>query len=135
MDTGANDSALVKHKILVVDDEPDVRQSARMMLEFLGYEVEAAGSGEEALRMFREKEFGAVVTDYAMPGMKGDQLCALIKQINPDCPVLMITAYAEMLRASGNQLPGVMCVLPKPFLLDQLKSALERIWPATAQHD
>lgn len=122
-------TSLPKSRILVVDDEPDVRQSARMMLEFLGYEVAVAGSGDEALTLFRQQQFCAVLTDYAMPGMKGDQLSAAIQQIRPDCPVLMITAYAEMLRSSGKELAGVVCVLPKPFLLEQLRTALNKVCP------
>lgn len=126
-----NDSfpTATKRRILVVDDEPDVRQSARMMLEFLGYEVTLAGSGEEALKLFEQERFAGVITDYAMPGMKGDQLSECVKRLQPHCPVVMITAYAEMLRSSGKELSGVLRVLPKPFLLEQLRSALKEMWP------
>jgi len=71
---------------------------------------------------FKAGEFDAVVTDYAMPGMKGDDLAAMIKQLRPECPILMLTAHAEML--DHKRLKPVTCVLSKPFLPQALNEAL-----------
>ena len=67
-----------------------------------------------------------------MPNMKGDELAATIKARSPKQPVVMITAYAEMLQSSGNPLPGVDFVISKPFLLENLREAIARVTPAVA---
>lgn len=114
-------------KILVVDDEPFVCDAVRMMLAFDGHQVETANSGEEALSRFENGKFDLVITDFAMPAMKGDELAKAIKQRAPGQPVVMITAYAEMLQSSGNPLSGVDVVISKPFLLDNLREAIEKV--------
>jgi CheY-like chemotaxis protein len=71
-----------------------------------------------------------------MPLMKGDELAAAIKSRNPKQPVVMITAYAEMLESSGNPLTGVDFVISKPFLLESLREAIAKVTgtkPATDQ--
>ena len=102
-------------RILVVDDEPLVGNSVRMLLALDGYEVQAAGGGEEALALLEQSGFNLVITDYTMPGMRGDELALHIKARWPDKPVIMLTAYAENLRASGNVPPGVDALISKPF--------------------
>src|ERR1039458_8300685 len=86
-----------KH-ILVVDDEPLIRQSIQMLLEDDGYIVDEAGSGDEALALFEPGKFDMVFTDYCMPEMKGDQLAAAIKKRSPKQPVVMLTAFPEKLQ-------------------------------------
>jgi two-component system sensor histidine kinase EvgS len=66
-------------RILVVDDEPFVCDAVRMMLAFDGHQVETAGSGKEALSLFQTGKYDVVLTDYAMPAMKGDELAVAIK--------------------------------------------------------
>jgi len=111
----------------VVDDEPFVCDAVKMMLAFDGHQVETANSGQEALTLFDKQKFDIVITDFAMPVMKGDELAASIKARAPDQPVLMITAYAEMLQASGNPLTGVDFMISKPFLLENLREAITKV--------
>ena len=59
-------------KILVVDDEPMVCEAVKMLLEFDGHQVVTAVNGNEALALFDDGGFDVVITDYTMPGMKGD---------------------------------------------------------------
>jgi CheY-like chemotaxis protein len=125
-------SEIVRRKILVVDDEPYVCDAVRMMLAFDGHQVETAASGKEALAIFSPGKYDLVVTDYAMPGMKGDEFAAAIKSRAPNQPVVLITAYAEMLKSSNNPLPGVDFIVSKPFLLENLREAVEK---ATAAKD
>jgi CheY-like chemotaxis protein len=61
--------------------------------------------------------------------MKGDELAATIKARAPGQPVVMITAYAEMLQSSGNPLTGVDFVISKPFLLENLREAIAKVAP------
>jgi CheY-like chemotaxis protein len=116
--------AFPQRRILVVDDEPLVCDAVKMMLAFDGHEVETASNGKEALALLERSQFDLVITDFQMPTMKGDELAAAIKARNPKQPIVMITAYAEMLHASGNPLTGVDYVISKPFLLENLREAI-----------
>jgi CheY-like chemotaxis protein len=118
--------AITPRNILVVDDEPYVCDAVRMMLAFDGHKVETAGNGKAALAVFAKGKFDLVVTDYAMPGMKGDELAAAIKALAPGQPVVLITAYAEMLKSAENPLTGVDFIVSKPFLLENLREAIEK---------
>lgn len=121
--------AFSARKILVVDDEAFVRDAVRLMLDFDGHSVTLASSGPEALRLLEQSEFDVVFTDFLMPGMKGDELTAAIKARKPALPVVMITAYAEML---PRPVPGVAAMVSKPFVLENLREALAKALPAPA---
>jgi CheY-like chemotaxis protein len=125
--------AFPQRRILVVDDEPLVRDAVRMMLEFDGHVVETASSGKDALAKLAKAQFDLVITDFEMPVMKGDELAAAIKARAPNQRVVMITAYAEMLQASGNPLTGVDCIISKPFLLENLREAIAKVTPVAAR--
>jgi CheY-like chemotaxis protein len=124
--------AFPQRRILVVDDEPLVCDAVKMMLEFDGHVVETARSAKDALAMLDKGKFDLVITDFEMPGMKGDELAAAIKARNPQQPVVLITAYAEMLQASGNPLKGIDFTISKPFLLENLRKAIARVTPVAA---
>jgi len=121
-----------KKRILVVDDEPFVCDAVKMMLTFDGHDVVTANDAKEALEVFEKNSFDLVITDFAMPGMKGDELAVAIKSRSPGQPVVMITAYAEMLQSSGKQLPGVDFLVSKPFLLEHLREAIATVLPGDA---
>ncbi|MFO1477737.1 MAG: response regulator [Verrucomicrobiota bacterium] len=116
--------------ILVVDDEPLVRQTVEMLLHCDGHHVSQAESGAAALAMFEPGKFDLVFTDYFMPEMKGDALAAAIKDRAPAQPVVMITAYPEKLQTSERALGGVDSFICKPFELDTLRAAISRYAPA-----
>ena len=112
--------------ILVVDDEPIVRQTVQMLLEDDGYIVEEAESGPQALAMFEPGKFDMVFTDYCMPEMRGDQLAAAIKQRAPRQAIVMITAFPDKLTCSDVPLGGVDSFICKPFEGDALRTAITR---------
>jgi len=118
--------AFPQRRILVVDDEPLVCDAVKMMLNFDGHIVETATNGKDALAIFDREKFDLVITDFEMPAMKGDELASAIKTRSPSQPVVMITAYAEMLHSSGNPLTGVDFVISKPFLLENLREAIAK---------
>lgn len=111
-------------RILVVDDEPIVCDSIRMLMVFEGHSVTTAQSAEEALRVFDPERCDALITDYAMPGIAGSDLATEIRRRAPGLPVVLVTAYAEMLDSWGADLSNVDCVVSKPFRLDDLRVAL-----------
>jgi len=125
--------AFPQRRILVVDDEPLVCDAVKMMLNFDGHFVETAANGKDALTLFDHGKFDLVITDFEMPTMKGDELAAAIKARSPEQPVVMITAYAEMLEASGNPLTGVDFIISKPFLLENLREAIAKATRAGAK--
>jgi CheY-like chemotaxis protein len=116
-------------QILVVDDEPDVCETIKMVLEHDGHKIQTVNSGREALALLEHGKFDLVTTDFSMSGMKGDVLAALIKQRLPNQPVLMISANGAMANDSGNPLPGVDLVISKPFLLEDLRNAIAKVLP------
>jgi CheY-like chemotaxis protein len=122
-----------QRRILVVDDEPLVCDAVRMMLDFDGHVVETVVSAKDALAKLEGNKFDLVITDYQMPGMRGDELAAAIKARDPKSPVVMITAYAEMLQAAGNPLTGVDFIISKPFLLENLREAIAKTIPLVAR--
>ena len=113
-------------KILVVDDEPLVCDAVKMLLEFDGHEVVTAGNGKEALALFGQEKFDVVITDYTMPGMKGDELALALKACVPGQPVVMLTAHAEMLKTEAVPLTGVDQLVSKPFQLADLRAAIQK---------
>ena len=127
-------------RILLVDDEPAILQTLRILLASGGYAVETAWSSKEAWDILNQSGFDLVVTDFNMPGMKGDELAARIKQRCPEMPVILLTASVEILRASGRALPGVAVVLGKPFDVTEFRREIARLLakpavPATAAPD
>ena len=111
-------------RILVVDDERLVRESLNMLLSFDGHHVETASDGEDALGKLSAEKFDVVITDFEMPKMRGDSLAVAIKARWPEQPVILLSAYGEIFKAEGKELPGVDLILSKPFLLETLRQAL-----------
>lgn len=112
-------------QILVADDEPIVRRSLRMLLEHDGNEVCAVDNGEAALAQLTERRFDVVITDFSMPGMQGDQLVARIRQVQPDQPIIMSTAFVEEYKVFGQAFGSVDALLFKPFTLKELREAID----------
>jgi CheY-like chemotaxis protein len=124
-------SDATKLRILVVDDEPSVGNTVKMLLKYDGHEVQATHCSKEALGLLKTGRFDLVFTDYTMPGMDGNQLAAAIKADAPDQPVVMITAYAGTLPPS----PDVDFVVGKPFRLEHLREAIAKVVPAAGSPD
>ena len=88
--------------------------------------MEVASNALEALEKFRAGNFEVVITDRAMPGMSGDELARAIKELSPELPVIMITAFASA--TDDGQFPeAVDFVVPKPISLETLRNALARV--------
>ena len=124
-----NERTCQQRHILVVDDEPLVRQTVQMLLQDDGYVVDEAESGPQALAMFEPGKFDMIFTDYFMPDMKGDQLAAAIKRRSPKQAVVMLTAFPEKFQSSACPLGGIDSFICKPFELETLRSALARFVP------
>ncbi len=106
-------------KILVVDDEAMVLESVQLTLTHLGYGVESASSGLEALDKLSKDTFDLVVTDRRMPGMTGEQLAAEIKKRCPKMPIVLLTGFPP-----DTPPPEVDTVLVKPFSVVDLRNTV-----------
>jgi two-component system response regulator FlrC len=113
-------------RVLVVDDDPGMRDGMALSLKRAGFFAEQARGGEEALRMVRPGAFDAVVTDLRMPGMDGLQLTARLKAIDPAIPVLLITAFGSLESAREAMRLGAFDFLSKPFSPEELTTALNK---------
>jgi two-component system phosphate regulon sensor histidine kinase PhoR len=114
-------------RILVVDDEYGVRSGIRQILEFEGYEVEEAATGEEALALLRTVEFDVGLLDYRLPDTDGLTILQTIKHDGLQLMTCMITAYANIDTAIAATRQGVDFFLPKPFLPDDLLGVVETL--------
>jgi len=109
------------HRILIVDDEPNLRQVLEMYFTQKGYEVVQAASGTEALKAFESGEgFHLVICDIKMPDMDGLQVLAEIKDRAAHMPVIMVTAFGSHLGAIEALRRGAFDYIAKPFELEEL---------------
>ncbi len=125
--------------ILLVEDEPGVRQLVREMLLRLGYTILEAGSGAEALRLFEQHHGGIdlLLTDVIMPQMSGRDLAARLRAAQPTLKVLYMSGYTDDMLAHHGVLEPDVYLLPKPFAPDELGIKLREVLdtPATKSAD
>jgi two-component system response regulator FlrC len=113
-------------RVLVVDDDPGMRDGMALTLKRAGFVTEQAKSGEDALRVTRPGAFDAVVTDLRMVGMDGLQLTARLKALDPMLPVLLVTAFGSLDTAREAMRLGAFDYLSKPFSPDELVGAVRK---------
>lgn len=113
--------------ILIVDDEPIIRDSLAEFLTQEGYAVTACGSAEEALGRARATAFAVAICDIQLPGMDGLALLDRLLKINPETFVLLITAYGTVENAVAAFQRGAHDYLMKPILLDEVLVKLRRL--------
>jgi len=107
-------------RILVIDDEPGMREGCRRALSAEGYQAEAAGDGEEGWRRIQEGGWDLVLVDIRMPGLGGLELLKRSHSLDPDVVCVVITGYATLETAILATKRGAYDVLPKPFTSDDL---------------
>lgn len=112
------------HKILIADDEPNVRYSFKKLLKDEHLEVIEAANGVDALRMFSQKEPDLVVMDIEMPGMTGLEAIRRLKEINPRIPVIVVTAFGSSDRVIEAMKQGAYEYLEKPFDIEKMRSVI-----------
>jgi CheY-like chemotaxis protein len=119
--------------ILLVEDEPGVRQLVREMLHRLGYTILEAGGGFEALRII-ERYQGAIdllLTDVIMPQMSGRDLAERLRAVQPLLKVLYMSGYTDDMLAHHGVLEPNVYLLPKPFAPDELAKKLREVLDAS----
>jgi len=117
-----------KKRVLVVDDQAMVAESLKMALEFVGYEVQTAENGRDAIALFEAQKFAVIFTDFEMPEMNGHEFASIVKARDPCQPIIMVTAYADSIQ-NAESLPQVDMVIGKPWSLEELRLAMDKILP------
>jgi DNA-binding NtrC family response regulator len=109
-----------KPTILVVDDNQDLLNTFAMILKRRGFSVQTAGDGFSAVNKFKEQDFDVTLMDIVMPEMNGVDASRKMKEINPEAPIILMTAYSdeELLQTARDE--GVRQIIHKPIRIDQL---------------
>lgn len=114
-------------KILIVDDEEDIRDILRRQFAGLGREVETAGSAAEALEALGRDSFDVMLMDLHMPDVSGSELLVRARSAAPGTSIVVLTGYAGCLEGRRLRKLGARAVLSKPAGIEVLTEVIERI--------
>jgi DNA-binding NtrC family response regulator len=118
----------MSQSILVIDDELDMLMLLRMIIEDnTDYEVETTNNPSEALKLLTEKDYDLVISDLKMPGMDGIELFNELREIKPDVPVIIMTAYGSLETSEDAMKKGVADFITKPFRKDSILFTINRV--------
>lgn len=113
-------------RLLIVDDEAGLRAGLRDLLSNLGYHVEEAASGYEALKLLRSAPYDLMVLDIRMPGMTGIEVMRHAREMYPDLPVIVLTAHASVDSAIAAVKSEAVDYILKPFDPEDLTATIAR---------
>ena len=113
-------------KVLIVDDEPGMREFLQIMLEKMGFEVVASPSGEDAINRLENSHFDLIICDLKLPRVSGMEVLRKSKEINPEVPVIMITAFGSPESAVEAMKLGAYDYITKPFKLDEIQLVINK---------
>jgi len=118
-----------RERVLLVDDENDLVEIGRLMLERLGYSVATRTSSIEALELFKSdpNKFQLVITDMTMPNMTGDLLAQKLLELRPDLPVILCTGYSERMTEVRARDMGIKAFLMKPIIIQDLSTTIRKV--------
>lgn len=117
---------MTSEKIIIVDDEPDVLDLCRRILEGKGYQVKTARDGNEVIRLARQENFNLLLTDIRMPGLSGLEVAQAVKKFSPDITCVTMTGFSTMDMAIEALKLGIDEFILKPFSPDDLSSAVAK---------
>jgi DNA-binding NtrC family response regulator len=116
--------------ILIIDDEKSIRKTLSEILSYEGYKVDEAADGAEGLKMFKEKQYDAVLCDIKMPKMDGLEFLEKAKEANPDVPIVMVSGHGNIDTAVEAVKKGAYDYISKPpdlnRLLVTLRNAMDK---------
>jgi DNA-binding response OmpR family regulator len=125
----ADTRALPPLRVLVVDDDEEMRSMLRRSLEFEGHHVTERDRGTQVLKTLRESAFDLVILDNRMPGLNGLDLLPMLRLEFARVPVLLVTAFGGRQVATSALRLGATSYLEKPFRLGQLRDAIASLIP------
>lgn len=116
-----------KHRILIADDEDDLRTLLSDLLASSGYDVSAAADGEEAIAAIRANKPDLVLLDIQMPRMNGIEVLKFINQNYPTLHVIMLTGFADLKYAMEAREFGARDFVSKPYKVDDILETISRV--------
>ena len=122
------------YKILLAEDDNDMRRFLAKALEKAGYEVTAYDNGGSAYERLREEPFSLLLTDIVMPEMDGIELAQKASELVPNLRVMFITGFAAVTLKAGSAMPQAR-VLSKPFHLRDLVLEVDRLFNVEALNE
>ncbi|QCT00852.1 response regulator receiver protein [Paenibacillus algicola] len=115
---------MIKHKVLIVDDQNGIRILLMEVFSSEGYETFQAANGRIALDIVKSQAPDLVLLDMKIPGMDGLEILKHIKQMNPEIKVIMMTAYGELDMIKEATDLGALMHFTKPFDIDEMRMAV-----------
>ena len=116
-----------RKRVLVVDDEENIRQILKEYLNEFGYEVVCAVNGQEALQIYKNGCFDVILSDLVMRPVDGLELLSEVKKVDPDAIFIMITGYPSIESALEAVKKGAKDYITKPFNIDEIRLKMERV--------
>jgi DNA-binding NtrC family response regulator len=114
-------------KILIVDDEPDMLKLLGMILrEKTPYEITSTNNPLEAIDLMKKDRFDIVISDLKMPGLDGIEIIDAVKKVDPDTPVIIITAYGTVESATEAMQKGGFDFITKPFRKEHILFTIDK---------
>lgn len=123
---------VTKKRILIVDDDPDIRQVLSDRMSSWGYAVETANDGREALDALARGKFDGMLLDMRMPEIDGNEVLRRTRESHPALSVVVVTATSVKESAAQAVVPGACAYLIKPFDAMQLKQTVEQCFGPAA---
>ena len=115
----------INARILVIDDDENIRNIIFDMLEYLGHTIELAAAGEEGVEKFKTREFDLVITDLGMPGISGWEVTRICKSLNPAIPVIMVSGWGNQINDEMVFTSGLDGIMAKPFEMDKINTMIQ----------
>lgn len=117
----------MKQKILIVDDEPDICKALEFFLKKEGYAITSVNSGEDALERLKSESFDVIITDLKMGKIDGMVVLEKSKEISPETPVIIMTAFASIESAVEAMKKGASDYIVKPFLNEEIRLTIKKV--------
>jgi CheY-like chemotaxis protein len=111
--------------VMVVDDEPAVRELLSDILDSLGYPAECRDGGEAALAGFAPRRFDLILTDLGMPGLDGWQVCQAMRALDDDVTIAFVTGWGEGVDVERVRRAGAQAVVSKPFSIEDIEGIVQ----------
>jgi PAS domain S-box-containing protein len=113
--------------VLLIDDQADLVQVVRTILESRGFSVDTALNGRDGVELLGFSKYSIVLTDLGMPDISGWEVAARVREVQPDTPIILMTGWAADIDEARLREAEIQALLPKPFRSDQLLSMVKQV--------